>query len=336
MSVMFSILINLFNKEHTIAATLESVCGQDFENFEVIICDYGSSDKSHQIAKRYENDKVKVITGVNQGMAQGKNELAKFALGEYLVFVDGDDIWAPDLLSKVYSVSCETQSDIIASNYENSPQKNAHFEGRFEILSGRDYLLKRLLGWGLQTSFVFLRRETFLSSSRFPWEVQREGSLALMIWPDEEIANQKLKKNNLSSDLEVTAAGRVSIPGPGGEDQFLIDNLIIKNGCAYIPEQLGLWRNDVCGQASLIVHKGYWPVLFVDNSYGVISEIYKVHQVFGYLKHSLTHYEYFRWVKLNFGAQGKSPFIIYFIIYAMLGVLLRISQKFYHFLHRRH
>lgn len=95
-----SIVIPLFNKEQEIKNTLESVLTQSFQNFEIIIIDDGSTDRSLQVIKENFNDsRIKIFTQENSGVGGARNHGLRKANGQYIAFIDADDEWDMEYLS---------------------------------------------------------------------------------------------------------------------------------------------------------------------------------------------------------------------------------------------
>ena len=96
---MFTVIIPLYNKAHTIIKTLSTVLNQSFDDFEVIIVDDGSTDNGVHLIKTYTNDqRIKIITQENQGVSIARNRGASESSYEFVTFLDGDDEWQPDFL----------------------------------------------------------------------------------------------------------------------------------------------------------------------------------------------------------------------------------------------
>lgn len=87
-----SILIPLYNSEQYIAKTIESALNQTWKDKEIIIVDDGSTDNSLSIAKSYESDSLKVYTHANRGVCASRNYALTKAVGEYIQYLDHDDI----------------------------------------------------------------------------------------------------------------------------------------------------------------------------------------------------------------------------------------------------
>ena len=93
---LVSILIPAYNAELYIAETLESALAQAWGNIEIIVVDDRSRDDTLAIAKRYESEKVKVISQPNKGASADRNRALHEAQGNFIQYLDADDLLAPD------------------------------------------------------------------------------------------------------------------------------------------------------------------------------------------------------------------------------------------------
>ena len=95
---IFSIIIPIHNKESHIENTLKSVLSQTFEDFEVIIVNDGSTDSSMDIVSAYKDKRIQIINKKNEGVSTARNLGIKKAKGDFIAFLDADDIWYPNHL----------------------------------------------------------------------------------------------------------------------------------------------------------------------------------------------------------------------------------------------
>ena len=99
MSELVSILIPAHNAEKWIAATIKSAINQTWPKKEIIIVDDGSIDNTFEIAKKFESNAVKVVTQENAGSCSARNKALSYAQGDYIQWLDADDLLHPDKLS---------------------------------------------------------------------------------------------------------------------------------------------------------------------------------------------------------------------------------------------
>jgi len=92
-----SVVIPTYNCAQYIAEAIESVLNQTYKDFEIIVIDDGSTDNTQEIIKPYLN-KIKYIYQQNSGPSAARNRGIKEANGEYIAFLDADDIWLPQKL----------------------------------------------------------------------------------------------------------------------------------------------------------------------------------------------------------------------------------------------
>lgn len=95
-----SVIIPVYKVEKYVAATVESVLAQTYKNFELLIIDDGSPDKSIEICQQFTDHRIRIIRQENRGVAAARNTGIRHAQGEYLAFLDADDLWTPEKLAK--------------------------------------------------------------------------------------------------------------------------------------------------------------------------------------------------------------------------------------------
>lgn len=101
---MFSVIIPLYNKAHTIERTLRSVFAQTYQKFEVIVINDGSTDGSEEIVEKIENQRIRLISQENLGVSAARNRGVQESKHEWIAFLDGDDEWMPNYLESVSTV----------------------------------------------------------------------------------------------------------------------------------------------------------------------------------------------------------------------------------------
>lgn len=101
---MISVIIPLYNKEQIIEKCIQSVLSQDYKDFEVVIVNDGSTDRSAEIVKGIEDSRIRLIEQKNGGPSKARNTGVKNAKGEWVVFLDADDEFLPGALKKFSSL----------------------------------------------------------------------------------------------------------------------------------------------------------------------------------------------------------------------------------------
>ncbi|AWC30696.1 glycosyltransferase family 2 protein [Bacillus cytotoxicus] len=100
---LVSVVIPLYNAEKYIEETMQSILNQTYQNIEIIVVDDGSKDQSPTIVKELQRkhpEKVRYIHQKNQGVSVARNTGIEHANGEYVAFLDSDDLWHPSKIEK--------------------------------------------------------------------------------------------------------------------------------------------------------------------------------------------------------------------------------------------
>lgn len=117
---LFSIITVCYNSEKTINKTIESLMNQSYEDFEYIIVDGGSTDRTVEIIKSFKDkagNKVEYISEPDNGIYDAMNKGVKLSQGEYIVFMNSDDWFEQDSLKNVSKIIKENREiDIVFGN----------------------------------------------------------------------------------------------------------------------------------------------------------------------------------------------------------------------------
>jgi glycosyltransferase involved in cell wall biosynthesis len=97
---LVSILIPAFNAQDWIADTLRSAIGQTWEQKEIVVVDDGSTDQTLAVVRQFESDSVRVFTQQNQGAASTRNRAFQLCKGDYIQWLDADDLLSPDKIAR--------------------------------------------------------------------------------------------------------------------------------------------------------------------------------------------------------------------------------------------
>lgn len=112
---MLSIITPVYNVSSYLPATIESILGQSYRDFELILIDDGSSDNSYEICRSYasEDSRIRLVRQANKGVSAARNLGVKLAKGEIIGFVDGDDLIEPDMYQLMIYIMNDSGADIV-------------------------------------------------------------------------------------------------------------------------------------------------------------------------------------------------------------------------------
>ena len=101
---LVSVVVPAYNAEQTVAATIRSILSQTVQDFDAIVVDDGSADRTAEVAAAVGDPRVRVIGQDNAGAAAARNTGLAAAEGRYVAFLDADDLWLPRKLERQLSV----------------------------------------------------------------------------------------------------------------------------------------------------------------------------------------------------------------------------------------
>ncbi|MCR4588362.1 MAG: glycosyltransferase family 2 protein [Lachnospiraceae bacterium] len=190
---MISVLIPAYNVEAYIEKCIQAVEQQTYEELEILVVDDGSSDGTGDILDRLsrEDDRLKVIHQENQGVAAARNRLIREAQGDWIAFVDSDDLVHPDYLACLYQAVSEQNVRIARTGFHDvtafeafDRQKKDH---SVRIKPTRDFLLGKEEAYTLWT-FLFDRK--LWEGISFPdcRIAEDTGVLYKVLYPEEQLA----------------------------------------------------------------------------------------------------------------------------------------------------
>ena len=126
---LVSIVVPIYNTAKYLLACLDSIINQTYQNLEIILVDDGSTDDSYQIAKDYaKNDpRIKLIHQKNAGQSAARNHGIERATGEYIGFIDSDDLVAKDFVEQLLLSFNQqnTSLSVCGIHYKRLKQKSA-------------------------------------------------------------------------------------------------------------------------------------------------------------------------------------------------------------------
>lgn len=118
MDEKISIILPVYNSESTVRETIESVISQSYENYELIIINDGSTDRTKEICEEYDKScKIKLINIKNSGPSHARNIGIEESDGKYIMFIDSDDTYSKEMLKSMHKCITKNSVDLVVCNY---------------------------------------------------------------------------------------------------------------------------------------------------------------------------------------------------------------------------
>ncbi|MEN8445242.1 MAG: glycosyltransferase family A protein [Cyanobacteria bacterium J06555_13] len=213
-SPLVSVIVPAYNSESTVLATIESVLQQTYQNLELIVIDDGATDGTVAALQNVADPRLKIFSFANGGLPTARNRGIERASGQFLSFIDADDLWTTDKLAKqMRALEDHPKAGGVYSWTLIMDEKGEKFyPGNCEAFEGDVYphlLLSNFIGSG---SNMLLRREAVESVGNFDvtldshedWDyyLRLSQQWEFAVVPEPQILYRKTA-NSLSSRLPV-------------------------------------------------------------------------------------------------------------------------------------
>jgi len=219
-SPLVSIITPCWNVERFIGQTIESVLSQTFANWELLIVDDGSTDRTAAIVNDYATADPRIILirqPQNRGSALSRQSAIDRAKGRYLAFLDGDDIWLPNKLERQLAFMRETGAALTYT--------------AFRRIDEADTIVGRLVEPPPSLNYRQLLKNTAIPTLTALVDRDLVGNVAMTVWPrddfclwlsilrrglvayglNEDLARYRVRRHSLSSNVLRSARGVWSI-----------------------------------------------------------------------------------------------------------------------------
>jgi glycosyltransferase involved in cell wall biosynthesis len=207
-SPIISIIIPVFNGENYIDESIKSIHWQSFREYEIIVVDDGSTDKTADCVKKYPE--IKYIYQDNRGPASARNTGVKEARGKYLAFMDADDVWDKNKLL--------IQFDYMEKHPEVGYTFTKHSLFYTEEMDSMPDWIRKDYGDKEPTAYIpsslMIRKEIFLRAGYFDesfrlaedsdWFMRIRDIGIKMVVIEENLLHKRVHRLNLSSNIEET------------------------------------------------------------------------------------------------------------------------------------
>ena len=171
---MISIILPVYNVEEYLIECIESILKQSYKNYELIVVDDGSTDRSLNIINEYKDKfkEIKIFTQENKGVSEARNLALRYVKGEYILFVDPDDFLDENMIEHMLYRAKKDKSDVVISNYYIYFNKDKYNKFIKDILNegvySRDEIIDMMLRhviqgqlWNKLFSYKLLKESNF-------------------------------------------------------------------------------------------------------------------------------------------------------------------------------
>jgi glycosyltransferase involved in cell wall biosynthesis len=169
---LVSVIVPVYNAEKYIVATVQSVLDQTYANFELLLIDDGSPDRSIDLCQQFGDPRIRIVRQENRGVAAARNHGVRLAQGEYIAFLDADDIWLPTKIAKHIHHLESSTSVGISYSYSTLIDAASKPLGLYQLpptenITPINFLLRDPVGSGSN----LIARSVVLEAIKFPLEI---------------------------------------------------------------------------------------------------------------------------------------------------------------------
>lgn len=149
---LVSIIVPIYNVEQYLEKCVCSILNQDYNNLEVILVNDGSTDKSLEICKKLQkkDNRIKIINQKNLGVSSARNNGFYYSKGDYICFIDSDDIIEIDMVSTLVKLLQENECEVANCNIhiieKDKTERNFYKNGNIKIYNSSELKKYFLLG----------------------------------------------------------------------------------------------------------------------------------------------------------------------------------------------
>jgi len=205
--VKISIIIPVYNTENFIEESLFSVLSQSIREIEIICVNDGSTDKSKEIIKKIASiqNRIILINQVNKGVSSARNAALKFAIGEYILFLDPDDMFRSNALNDLLNIAKKKKVEVIyfdafvffmpGMNYDIGKVNYYRRNKSYGLMSGKDLFSNIIMNENFSDSACLMMiKRTWLNNNKIKFI---EG----IIYEDCIFSLQVMMKSNYTNHL---------------------------------------------------------------------------------------------------------------------------------------
>lgn len=188
MNPLISIVVPIYNTEAYLAETIESVIHQLYTNWELLLIDDGSTDSSAKICQKYTQKDLRIQYHfkANSGQAAARNLGINLSKGEFVGFLDSDDLWTPEKLSQQLEEIQKFSPDFMYGlGYFYHPEKNQPLE-KYDWITGeiigKDFFQLLYHSCAVNTNTVLVKKSLFEKVGLFNEDQEMRGTEDWDLW----------------------------------------------------------------------------------------------------------------------------------------------------------
>lgn len=290
-----SVVMPVYNAEKYLDEAIESILNQTYKDFEFIIINDGSTDKSLEIIEKYKNqdERIVLISRENRGLIASLNEGIEKAKGKYIARMDADDISLPERFEKQLELMEKENIDICGCHYSMINKYGKYIDMVYVPLDNLSLLLYLILAVPFAHGSVMMRK-SFLDNKNLEYGQKADFAEDKALWIQMYEFNAKFGNVNevlfeyreFSQSLSKIRAKKLKLEDKNLKDFFIGDHL------SSILEAIDLLSNDIeklsnrelehLADLSIILffkyrEMKYWKI------FNKVSSRYKVIAIFKYL-----------------------------------------------------
>ena len=158
-----SVIMSVYNEEQYIAETVESILNQTFSDFEFIIIDDGSEDKTYDVLKTFNDPRMRIVRQQNMGLTKSLNKGIELSKGEYIARADAQDIYVPTRFEKQVNFLDKNKKVAAVSNWVRYVDEEGNLISEKKLPTS-SVQIKRKLGFSnsMVHSSVMIRKSALI------------------------------------------------------------------------------------------------------------------------------------------------------------------------------
>lgn len=190
-----SIIVPVYNVELYIEDCLNSLLNQTYSNYEIILINDGSTDNSIEICSKYSDKKIKIFNQNNKGVSIARNVGISLATGQYIMFVDADDMVFENYIENLITSIEETNTDMVVCGYTKEKTELVNKKNSQEIkgeIINANTMLENMMANNLQEGYLWNKifKKSIINDNSLEF---KEG---VNVWEDLYFVIEYLSKSN--------------------------------------------------------------------------------------------------------------------------------------------